>query len=261
MKSTKHLPRKRFGQHFLVDTSAIRKIVDAVAPRTDDLVVEIGPGLGAITLPLMERLDHLHVVEIDRDIAGRLRSSQDPAKITIHEADALRFDFTALGSDLRIVGNLPYNISTPLLFHIAASTKNIRDCHFMLQREVVDRMVAEPGGKDYGRLSVMLQYRFRMGKILDVPPGAFNPPPKVQSAVVRMVPIAEPKVRADDEGMLSELVRRAFTQRRKTLRNALSGLLDEAGFVEAGLDPGVRPETVGVEGFVRAANIAARTRT
>ena len=129
MKSTKHLPRKRFGQHFLVDTSAIRKIVDAVAPRTDDLVVEIGPGLGAITLPLMERHDHLHVVEIDRDIAGRLRSSQDPAKITIHEADALRFDFTALGSDLRIVGNLPYNISTPLLFHIAASTKNIRDCH------------------------------------------------------------------------------------------------------------------------------------
>ncbi len=176
---TVHQPRKRFGQHFLVDQSAIRKIVDAVGPRPDELVVEIGPGLGAITLPLLERLAHLHVVEIDRDIAERLRSSQDTAKLTVHEADALRFDFASLGPNLRIVGNLPYNISTPLLFHIAAVTPSIRDCHFMLQREVVDRMVAAPGSKDYGRLSVMLQYRFAMGKILDVPPGAFRPPPKV----------------------------------------------------------------------------------
>lgn len=253
----RHLARKRFGQHFLVDAGVIRRIVDAVAPREDDLMAEIGPGLGAITRPLLERLRHLHVIEIDRDIAARLRAEHDPAKVTIHEGDALRFDFSTLGDRLRLVGNLPYNISTPLLFHVGADTSRLRDCHFMLQREVVERMVAEPGGGEYGRLSVMLQYRFSMDRIIDVPPDAFRPPPKVQSAVVRMIPVT-PEVVADDHAMFSELVRRAFTQRRKTLRNAVSGLIDEAGIEEAGLDPGDRPETIGVEGFVRAANVIVR---
>lgn len=253
----RHLARKRFGQHFLVDAGVIRRIVDAVAPREDDLMAEIGPGLGAITRPLMERLRHLHVIEIDRDIAARLRAEHDPAKVTIHEGDALRFDFGMLGDRLRLVGNLPYNISTPLLFHVGADTARLQDCHFMLQREVVERMVAEPGGGEYGRLSVMLQYRFSMDRILDVPPDAFRPPPKVQSAVVRMIPVT-PEVVADDHAMFSELVRRAFTQRRKTLRNAVSGLIDEAGIEEAGLDPGDRPETIGVAGFVRAANVIVR---
>jgi len=259
----RHLARKRFGQHFLTDPGVIRRIVEAVAPREDDLMAEIGPGLGAITRPLQAHLKHLHVVEIDRDIAARLRAEFDPVKVTIHEGDALRFDFGALGDGLRLVGNLPYNISTPLLFHVGADVARLRDCHFMLQREVVERMIAEPGGGVYGRLTVMLQYRFSMDRIIDVPPGAFRPPPKVQSAVVRMIPVA-PEVVADDHAMFSELVRRAFTQRRKTLRNAVSGLLDEAGIEEAGLDPGDRPETIGVAGFVRAANVVtkrARRRT
>jgi 16S rRNA (adenine1518-N6/adenine1519-N6)-dimethyltransferase len=254
----RHLPRKRFGQHFLADQGVIRSIVEAIAPREDDLMAEIGPGLGAITRPLSAQLRHLHVVEIDRDIAARLRAEHDPAKVTVHEADALRFDFGALGHGLRLVGNLPYNISTPLLFHVGADTSRLRDCHFMLQREVVERMVAEPGGGEYGRLSVMLQYRFAMERIIDVSPDAFRPPPRVQSAVVRMIPVA-PEVVADDHAMFSELVRRAFTQRRKTLRNAVGGLLDEAGLAEAGLDPGDRPETIAVAGFVRAANVALRS--
>ena len=252
-----HLPRKRFGQHFLVDQGVIRRIVDAIAPGEGDLMAEIGPGLGAITRPLLAHLRHLHVIEIDRDIAARLRNEHDPEKVTVHEGDALRFDFSTLGDGLRLVGNLPYNISTPLLFHVGTDTTRLRDCHFMLQREVVERMVAEPGGGDYGRLSVMLQYRFAMDRIIDVSPDAFKPPPKVQSAVVRMIPI-KPEVVADDHAMFSELVRRAFTQRRKTLRNAVGGMLDESGLAEAGLDPGDRPETIGVAGFVRAANVAAR---
>lgn len=174
---SRHIPRKRFGQNFLQDPRTIEDIVDAVNPARDDLVVEIGPGLGAITRPLLARLNHLHVVEIDRDIIARLRRTFTATQLTIHEGDALAFDFAALGTPLKIVGNLPYNISTPLLFHLASFGTQVTDMHFMLQKEVVDRMVAEPGTADYGRLSVMLQYRFYMERMLDVPPEAFDPPP------------------------------------------------------------------------------------
>ncbi|MBI1394580.1 MAG: 16S rRNA (adenine(1518)-N(6)/adenine(1519)-N(6))-dimethyltransferase RsmA [Betaproteobacteria bacterium] len=256
-----HVARKRFGQHFLVDRAIIRRIVDAIAPAVTDHVVEIGPGLGALTTPLLERLDHLDVLEIDRDIAASLRREHPPERLTVHEGDALAFDLASLGHDLRIVGNLPYNISTPILFHIARHLPVIRDCHFMLQREVVDRMVAPPGNKAFGRLSVMLQYRFEMEKLLDVAAGAFRPPPQVRSAVVRMTPLrSDERVRAQDERTFNELVTQAFSFRRKTLRNAMQGLLDESGIEAAGLDPGARPETIDVAGFVRAANEAVRRR-
>ncbi|MCW5623623.1 MAG: 16S rRNA (adenine(1518)-N(6)/adenine(1519)-N(6))-dimethyltransferase RsmA [Burkholderiales bacterium] len=252
-----HVARRRFGQNFLVDGSYVRRIVDAVSPTRTDHVVEIGPGLGALTAPLLDRLDRLHVVEIDRDIVARLAETFPPERLTIHSGDALAFDFATLGSDLRIVGNLPYNISTPLLFHVAG-TEGLRDCHFMLQEEVVDRMVAAPGGKEYGRLSVMLQYRFAMWKLFDVPPGAFRPAPKVTSAIVRLVPHRPLPVRAVDEGLFAELVTRAFTQRRKTLRNALADYLSAEELTAAGLDPGCRPETLGVAAFVAAADAVVR---
>jgi 16S rRNA (adenine1518-N6/adenine1519-N6)-dimethyltransferase len=256
---TPHAPRKRFGQHFLVDQSVIAKIIDAIAPRPDDVVLEIGPGLAALTGPLLDRLPRLHVVEIDRDIVARLRERWPDERLLIHQGDALEFDPGTLGARVRVVGNLPYNVSTPLLFHIAAHAGVIVDGHFMLQKEVVDRMVSPPGGAEYGRLSVMLQYRFRMQRLFDVAAGSFNPPPKVRSAVVRMIPL-EPGAfaRAQDEPLMARLVAQAFSRRRKTLRNALEGFLDEAGIREADLDPGVRPETVGVDGYVRAADAALR---
>ena len=256
---TAHTPRKRFGQHFLVDNSVIAKIIDAVAPRPADVVLEIGPGLGALTGPLLDRLPRMHVVEIDRDIVAMLRERWSPERLVIHQGDALAFDFAELGPRLRVVGNLPYNVSTPLLFHIATHAGVIVDGHFMLQKEVVDRMVSPAGGSEYGRLSVMLQYRFRMQRLFDVAAGSFNPPPKVRSAVVRMMPL-EPEacLRAKDEGLLRRLVAQAFSRRRKTLRNALEGYRDETGLREAGLDPGARPETVDVGGFVRAADAAFR---
>ena len=186
-----HTARKRFGQNFLVSDGVIRKIVEAIAPRAGDTVVEIGPGLGALTEPLLERIDHLHVVEIDRDLIARLRQRFPPERLTIHQGDALEFDFGTLkaAGPLKIVGNLPYNISSPLLFHLVPFAPLVYDMHFMLQKEVVDRMVAEPGSKDFGRLSVMLQYRYHMERMFIVPPGAFNPPPKVESAIVRMITV------------------------------------------------------------------------
>ena len=206
---SKHVARKRFGQNFLVDAQVIGEIVAAVAPRRDDLVVEIGPGLGALTGPLLGRLDHLHVVEIDRDIVARLRKHYSPERLTIHEGDALAFDFGALadsaGKKLSVVGNLPYNISTPLLFHLAQFADRTREMHFMLQKEVVERMVAEPGTADYGRLSVMLQYRFVMDWLLDVPPESFDPAPKVDSAVVRLIPRAQDELTVRDEARFAEL--------------------------------------------------------
>jgi 16S rRNA (adenine1518-N6/adenine1519-N6)-dimethyltransferase len=256
---TAHIPRKRFGQHFLVDNSVISKIIDAVAPQPADVVLEIGPGLGALTGPLLGRLPCLHVVEIDRNIVAMLRERWPAEQLVIHQGDALAFDPATLGPRLRVVGNLPYNVSTPLLFHIAAYASVIVDGHFMLQKEVVDRMVSPPGGGEYGRLSVMLQYRFRMQRLFDVAAGSFNPPPKVRSAVVRMIPLEQAACpRAQDEGLMGRLVAQAFSRRRKTLRNALEGFLDEAGIREAGLDPGARPETVDVDGFVRAADAALR---
>ena len=251
---TAHVPRRRFGQNFLVSPGVIRNIVEAISPRPDERMVEIGPGLGALTEPLLARLGRLDVVEIDRDLAARLRQGFPADRLTVHEADALEFDFAALGPQLRVVGNLPYNISTPLLFHLAAYADGVTDMHFMLQKEVVDRMVADPGGGDYGRLSVMLQYRFDMERLFVVPPGAFNPAPKVDSAIVRLRPRPAAALTARDEAAFSRLVAAAFGQRRKMLRNNLRDLVDEAGLVAAGIVPTARAETLAVEDYVRLAN-------
>ncbi|MBI4988419.1 MAG: 16S rRNA (adenine(1518)-N(6)/adenine(1519)-N(6))-dimethyltransferase RsmA [Rhodocyclales bacterium] len=255
-----HVARKRFGQNFLVSPGVVAKIVEAIHPRTDDIVVEIGPGLGALTEPLLARLDHLHVVEIDRDLIARLRERFPPARLAIHEGDALQFDFSGLGPGLRVVGNLPYNISTPLLFHLAAFADRVRDMHFMLQREVVERMVAAPGGSEYGRLSVMLQYRFEMERLFLVPPGAFNPAPKVESAVVRMTPRSQAALTAVDEDKLGEVVKAAFSQRRKMLRNTLRERLREEDWAELGIDPTRRAEELAVGDYLRIANRLAGLR-
>jgi 16S rRNA (adenine1518-N6/adenine1519-N6)-dimethyltransferase len=249
-----HAPRKRFGQNFLVSPGIIRRIVAAIDPRPGQRLVEIGPGLGALTEPLLTALGHLHVVEIDRDLIARLRQRYDDAQMTIHEGDALAFDFAALGPQLRIVGNLPYNISTPLLFHLAEAAEAVVDMHFMLQKEVVDRMVAEPGGGDYGRLSVMLQYRFDMERLFVVPPGAFNPAPQVDSAIVRLLPRPAASLDARDPALLARLVTAAFGQRRKMLRNTVRELVDEAGLEAVGIAPTARAETLAVADFVRLAN-------
>jgi 16S rRNA (adenine1518-N6/adenine1519-N6)-dimethyltransferase len=225
----KHIPRKRFGQHFLTDGSVIDRIVDAIAPQPGDALVEIGPGLGAMTDPLVARSERLTVIELDRDLAARLRRRPELAVV---EADVLTVDFRALaaaaGRPLRVVGNLPYNISTPILFHLLDAVDQVADQHFMLQREVVDRMAAAPGSKAYGRLSVMLQWRYDIENVLDVPPEAFDPPPRVDSAVVRMQPL--PEVPAVDAVLLGEIVTVAFSQRRKLLRHTLGRWLDARSF-------------------------------
>jgi 16S rRNA (adenine1518-N6/adenine1519-N6)-dimethyltransferase len=253
-----HQARKRFGQNFLVSPGIIRKIVEAIAPRRDDRIVEIGPGLGALTEPLLALLDHLHVVEIDRDLIARLSQRFPPERLTIHQGDALAFDFTALGPDLRVVGNLPYNISTPLLFHLAEAADSVRDMHFMLQKEVVDRMVAAPGTSDYGRLSVMLQYRFDMERLFRVPPGAFDPAPQVDSAIVRLLPRPPAELTVRDESIFSKLVATAFGQRRKMLRNNLRELFDEPGLVAVGIVPTARAEELAVADYIRMANSLAK---
>lgn len=255
-----HQPRKRFGQNFLVSPGVIRKIVDAIAPRTGDTLVEIGPGLGALTGPLLERIDHLHVVEIDRDLIARLRERFAPERLVIHEGDALQFDFGALKETgpLKIVGNLPYNISSPLLFHLAEVADKVSEMHFMLQKEVVDRMVAAPGSGEFGRLSVMLQYRFHMERLFIVPPGAFDPAPKVDSAIVRMIPRNFTKVStcetALDEDLFGRLVAAAFSQRRKMLRNTLKEFGGEALLEAQGIAPTARAETLAVADYVRLSN-------
>jgi 16S rRNA (adenine1518-N6/adenine1519-N6)-dimethyltransferase len=243
-----HAPRKRFGQHFLASPGIVAKIVDAIDPQPGDVVVEIGPGLGALTEPLLARLPHLHVIEIDRDIVARLVAAHAPERLTVHAGDVLDFDFGTLPDGLRIVGNLPYNISTPILFHLVAQAARVRDMHFMLQREVVDRMVAAPSTAEYGRLSVMLQVRFAMQRLVDVPPGAFRPPPKVDSAVVRLVPRAD--AAACDAAALQKVVTAAFTKRRKTLRNALAGAVTADALEALGLDPQLRPENLSVGDYV-----------
>jgi 16S rRNA (adenine1518-N6/adenine1519-N6)-dimethyltransferase len=253
-----HTPRRRFGQNFLVDRSYIDRIIQAVDPQSDDRAVEIGPGLGALTGPLIERLSVLHVIEIDRDIVARLLSEFPRERLTVHQGDALTFDFGALGPRLRVIGNLPYNISSPLLFRAAEFTAAIRDCHFMLQREVVDRMAAGPGSKVYGRLSVMLQYRFGIEKLFNVPAGAFRPAPQVDSAFVRLTPHATLPARARDERLLGEVVKRAFSQRRKTVRNALSVFAAAEDLSALGIDTRLRPEDLTLEDFVRVANAVAR---
>ena len=250
----KHIPRKRFGQHFLTDHAVIADIVAAIRPQADDAMVEIGPGLGALTTPLAAVLDHLHVIEIDRDIIERLHRTYPPARVSVHAGDVLEFDFFALPRELRVVGNLPYNISTPLLFHLARYTERIKDMHFMLQKEVVERMVASPDGGDYGRLSVMLQYRYDMELLLEVGHDAFSPPPQVESAVVRMRPRPQGQLTAASPVHLEQVVRRAFSQRRKTLRNSLAGLLDAEDFAALGIVPSLRAENLAVADFVAISN-------
>ncbi|WP_374402662.1 16S rRNA (adenine(1518)-N(6)/adenine(1519)-N(6))-dimethyltransferase RsmA [Niveibacterium sp.] len=256
-----HLARKRFGQNFLVDQNIIRKIIAAIAVKRGEPIVEIGPGLGALTAPLIVAAGHLHVVEIDRDLIARLKEKYSAEQITIHEGDALKFDFGMLTQKsegaLKVVGNLPYNISTPLLFHLADYAAGVKEMTFMLQREVVDRMVADPDEEAYGRLGVMLQYRFHMAKLFDVPPGAFHPAPKVTSAIVRLIPKAASELDCRDEALLAKIVTAAFGQRRKTLRNTLKGTLDDAGFVTLGINPGARGETLSLADFVRIANFCA----
>ncbi|GAB3627169.1 16S rRNA (adenine(1518)-N(6)/adenine(1519)-N(6))-dimethyltransferase [Pandoraea terrae] len=254
-----HVARKRFGQNFLVDTGVIAGIVSVIGPQKDDLMVEIGPGLGALTTPLTEWLAHLHVVELDRDLVARLQR-RFAERVTVHAGDALDFDFASLvpaeraqEKPLRIVGNLPYNISSPLLFHLMRFAAVVRDQHFMLQNEVVERMVAAPGSSDYSRLSVMLQYRYWMDKVMDVPPEAFNPPPKVDSAIVRMIPRAAADLPQVDLKAFEEVVAQAFSQRRKMLRNTLGKYRDRLDFDALGFDLTRRAEDVSVDEYVALA--------
>lgn len=251
----KHLARKRFGQHFLVDLSYTDAIVRAVAPRKNDNVVEIGPGLSALTKPLLEKLDRLQVIEIDRDLASRLRKQYPPERLDVTEADVLTVDFTQFEPRLRVVGNLPYNISSPLLFHLMTFADRVLDQHFMLQREVIDRMVAQPGDSDYGRLSVMLQSRYYMEKLFDVPPEAFDPPPRVVSAVVRMVPLPADRPRARSETALSATVAKAFAQRRKMLRRGLGDWAALVPWDELGIASSARAEELSVAQFIALADV------
>jgi 16S rRNA (adenine1518-N6/adenine1519-N6)-dimethyltransferase len=247
----KHIPRKRFGQNFLTDQNVLHDIIRVIAPAASDTMVEIGPGQGAMTALLLPYLSSLHVVEIDRDLVAMLQKKFSPDKLILHAGDALQFDFGALQpaqGKLRIVGNLPYNISSPLLFHLARYAPLVEDQHFMLQKEVVQRMVAPPGGKDYGRLSVMLQWRYQMEMLFIVPPQAFDPPPKVDSAIVRMRPLASPL--ACEQVKLEQVVTQAFSQRRKVIRNSLGGLFTEAQLISADIDPQARPETIALEQYV-----------
>jgi 16S rRNA (adenine1518-N6/adenine1519-N6)-dimethyltransferase len=248
---TTHIPRKRFGQHFLTDRFLIEAIVDLIDPQPGETVVEIGPGLGALTLPLLARHRPLTVIELDRDLAARLRARGD---VEVIESDVLKVDFAALSAAkaarLRVVGNLPYNISTPILFHLLGAVDAVVDQHFMLQKEVVDRMAAAPGCKDYGRLSVMLQWRYQIESVLEVPPESFDPPPRVDSAIVRMLPVPAPA--GLDAAVLGALVTSAFSQRRKLLRHSLGRWLAERGYT-GHFDLQRRAEEVPVAEFVNLA--------
>lgn len=253
-------PKKRLGQHFLHDAAIIANIVRAVDPQPADRLVEIGPGQGAITFPLLERHGALTVIEFDRDLIEPLtRAAATHGRLEIIHRDVLQVDFTALadGGSIRLVGNLPYNLSSPILFHALDHAAVVRDMHFMLQKEVVDRMAAGPGSKVYGRLGVMLQAYCTVTPLFDVPPEAFRPPPRVESAVVRLVPLAAAQVQVEDAAMFANVVRDAFGQRRKTLRNALSKLCDAAAMQAAGIDPLLRAEQVPVSGFIALANALA----
>ncbi len=246
-----HQPRKRFGQHFLHDPGVIARIIAAIAPEPLDRMVEIGPGLGAITLPLLARLQELHAVEIDRDAIRQLQElTQDDPRLHIHCADVLKFSLSHIyeGTRLRVVGNLPYNISTPLLFHLIEQRQHILDMHFMLQKEVVERMAAAPDSEHYGRLTVMLAPWLRVEPLFDIGPGAFRPPPRVISTIVRLTPHATP-LPIDNQRHFASVVAAAFSQRRKTLRNALKSLLEVEDIVAAGVDPTLRAEVISPPGF------------
>jgi 16S rRNA (adenine1518-N6/adenine1519-N6)-dimethyltransferase len=259
-----HRPRKRFGQNFLQDRQVIDRILQAIHPQVGQHLVEIGPGQGAITAPLLETLGSLDAVELDRDLIAHLTEQFASQGLRLHASDALKFDFCQLaeaGEKLRIVGNLPYNISTPLLFHLFEQQACITDMHFMLQKEVVQRMAAEPGSKTYGRLSVMAQYYCQVSPLFVVKPGAFYPPPKVDSMIVRLTPHPQPPVELDQPGALATVVAQAFSQRRKTLRNCLKSLLDETAIRQCHIDPAIRAEQLSLVEFACLARQYANRRT
>ncbi len=256
-----HRARKRFGQNFLHDSGVIQRIVESIAPKRDGHLVEIGPGQGAITSELLRAAGSMDAVELDRDLIAPLAEKcSEIGELRIHSADILKFDLCALapaGEQLRVVGNLPYNISTPILFHLLGRSHCIQDMHFMLQKEVVVRMGADPGNKQYGRLSVMLQAQCEVTHLFDIGPGAFKPAPKVDSAFVRLLPHATPQFQIDDQAVFSQVVAQAFSQRRKTLRNSLRKLMDAETIEGLGIDPGLRAEQIDVDGFVRLGNAVA----
>jgi 16S rRNA (adenine1518-N6/adenine1519-N6)-dimethyltransferase len=258
----KHVAKKRFGQNFLTDQAIISSLIEAIDPHKNQTIVEIGPGLGALTKPLLKKIDHLHVVEIDRDIVSWMQTeyakpSYANNHITIHNVDALKFDFSELGNQLRVTGNLPYNISTPILFHLLDNLAHIADMHFMLQKEVVERMVAQPSTPAYGRLSVMLQYHLSMEYLITVPPEAFEPAPKVESAFVRCVPHTALPFVAEDAALFAKIVMAAFGQRRKTIRNTLKEFLQDDDFVRLNLNPQLRAENLSVKNFVDISNFCS----
>jgi 16S rRNA (adenine1518-N6/adenine1519-N6)-dimethyltransferase len=253
-----HTPRKRFGQNFLHDHNIIYNIISSIQPKPDEHWVEIGPGLGALTEPLLKLGLHLDVVELDRDLVVLLKDKFGQQNhLQIHSADALKFDFSALAQadeKLRIIGNLPYNISTPLMFHLLDNASYIEDMHFMLQKEVVDRICATPGSKKYGRLSVMMQYYCATELLFEVPPESFDPAPKVMSAIVKLVPHQQPPVEVTDIGKLNRVVTQAFSQRRKTLRNSLKKLIDEDAIIALNIDPALRAEALSLNEFAKLSN-------
>lgn len=251
-----HAPRKRFGQHFLTNTQVIQNIISAIAPKPEQHLVEIGPGKGALTLPLLESGCQLDVIELDRDLIQWLDEKAKSFKqLRVHQADVLKFDFTQLPQPFRVVGNLPYNISTPLLFHLLANASDIiQDMTFMLQKEVVERMIAMPSSSEYGRLSVMLQYHCQIEKLFDVSPDAFYPPPKVTSSIVQLIPYATPPVEVINLKHFTKIVTLAFSQRRKTLRNTLKTVLNIKDIESAGINPQVRAETLTLEEFAQLSN-------
>lgn len=253
-----HKARKRFGQNFLTDAGIIERIVNAINPQPSDRLIEIGPGLGALTCPILERCGQLEVIEIDRDIPALLQKNcGHKGKLVIHNTDVLTFDFSQATEprQLRIIGNLPYNISTPIIFHLVEYIQMIRDMHFMLQKEVVNRLAAMPGSKAYGRLSIMAQYHFRVTPLFLVPATAFDPRPKVESAIVRLVPHSESPLQANNLQAFQQLISTAFSQRRKTLKNVLKTVCSEETIRSAGLDPATRPEQISLNEYVNLCNI------
>ena len=259
----KHVAKKRFGQNFLTDQAIISSLIEAINPLQNQTIVEIGPGLGALTKPLLKKINHLHVIEIDRDIVNWMQNEYAKTAVTIHNVDALKFEFAQLvnnksGENLRVVGNLPYNISTPILFHLLDNVAHITDMHFMLQKEVVERMVALPSTPAYGRLSVMLQYHLAMEYLITVPPEAFEPAPKVESAFVRCIPHAIKPEIANDFNLFAKVVLAAFGQRRKTIRNTLKDFLNDSDFAHLKINSQLRAENLAVKDYVLIANYINR---
>jgi|SRR5699024_8816420 len=260
-----HKARKRFGQHFLTDHNIIHKLVRHIMPHSDDLMVEIGPGQGALTRPLLDAVNHLHAVELDRDLIAMLERQISPQRLTVHASDALRFDFRQLAPEqahsLRVVGNLPYNISTPLMFHLIEQLEVVKDMHFMLQKEMVLRLTSAPNSKHWGRLAIMVQYHCQANYLFTVPPGAFSPPPKVDSAIVRLTPHSTLPHPAANYGLFAQLVNQAFTQRRKAIRNGVKNYLTAAQIEAIGINPTTRPDALGLAEFVALANAAHQEKT